>query len=392
MAAPLRVLQIVNSIALGGPVGGAERLGVTLARAFDRSQVQPLVAALWNWEPALEALWQRRLSDEGIPTVVGPRKNDRAPLRNFVDAVTTLARAVPGPVDIIHSQCDFGDVAAVLLRRQLRARGIVRTAHNEREWPKRPLRRLLLVNVLYPLAFDAELGVSQRAAAVLDRRPLARLLGRRGIVAHNALDLSRFDGLRATAEAARQHLNLPAWCGPVIGSVGRLTRQKGYEVLLAAAPRVLDRFSNVCFVIVGGGELADALAAQARALGIANHVYFTGVRDDIEAILPAFDLFVSSSLWEGLPTVVLEAMASGIPVAATRVSGTEELIEDGVSGILVAPGDPVQLADAILAGLARPAAGQVMAARAREFVMAHFDIRAIARQHEAIYRRLIESR
>jgi glycosyltransferase involved in cell wall biosynthesis len=389
MTSPLRVLQIVNSVALGGPVGGAERLGVTLARAFDRTQVQPMLAALWNWEPTLEALWQRRLTEEGIPTFIGPRKDDRAPLRNFTDAVRTLARAVPGPVDIIHSQCDFGDVAAVLLQNCLGAKRIVRTAHNEREWPKRPLRRVLLVNGLYPLAFDAELGVSRRAVEVLDRRPLARLLGRRSIVAHNALDLGRFAGPRVTVEAARKRLGLPARCGPVIGSVGRLTRQKGYDVLLAAAPRVFDRLPDACFVIVGGGELAETLAAQARGLGIAERVYFTGVRDDIETILPGFDLFVSPSLWEGLPTVILEAMAAGAPVAATRVSGTVELVQAGVTGVLVAPGDPIQLAEAILTSVARPEAGQVMAARAREYVSAHFDIRAVAQQHEALYRRLL---
>jgi glycosyltransferase involved in cell wall biosynthesis len=389
MTSPLRVLQIVNSVALGGPVGGAERLGVTLARALDRTQVQPMLAALWNWAPALEALWQQRLADEGIPTFVGPAKDDQAPLRNFMDAVTALARAVPGPVDIIHSQCDFGDVAAVLLRSRLGAKRIVRTAHNEREWPKRPLRRLLLVNGLYPLAFDAELGVSQRTVAVLDRRPLARLLGRRGIVAHNALDLSRFDGPRPSAKAARQRLNLPAGCGPVIGTVGRLARQKGYGVFLAAVPHVLGQYPNACFVIVGGGELADALAVQARDLGIAEHVVFTGVRDDVEAILPGFDLFISASLWEGLPTVLLEAMASGIPVVATRVSGTVELVEDGITGALVAPGDPVQLAEAILTCTARPEVGQAMAIRAREFVLAQFDIRSVARQHETIYRRLL---
>jgi glycosyltransferase involved in cell wall biosynthesis len=190
-------------------------------------------------------------------------------------------------------------------------------------------------------------------------------------------------------EAARQRLSLPARRGPVIGSVGRLTRQKGFEVLLAAAPRVFARLPNACFVIVGGGELAEALTAQARTLGIADRVYFTGVRDDIEAILPGFDLFVSSSLWEGLPTVILEAMASEIPVVATRVSGTVELVEDGVTGVLVAPGDPIQLAEAILTSIARPEVGQAMAARAREYMSAHFDIRTVAQQHEAIYRRLL---
>ena len=100
------------------------------------------------------------------------------------------------------------------------------------------------------------------------------------------------------------------------------------------------------------------------------------------------DLFVSSSLWEGLPTVLLEAMAAGVPVIATRVSGTIELVENGITGVLVAPGDPQQLATAILAALVQPASGQAMAARAREFVFARFDIAAVARQHEAIYQEL----
>jgi len=390
MTPPIRVLLIMNSIAIGGPVGGAERFGVALARALNRTSVQPLVAALWNWEPSLEASWQRQLADEGIPAIIGPAKDDRKPLRNFAAAVATLARTVPAPVDFIHSQCDFGDVAAVLLRRRLGARGVVRTAHNEREWAKRPWRRILLTDGIYPLIFDAELGVSQKVIDNLDRRPLARLLDRRGIVAHNALDFGRFtQNAHTDLNELRRSLGIPL-DAYVVGTVGRLVAQKGYDVLLAAAKMVLAQRSDVHFVIVGSGELADSLQDTANQMGIADHVCFTGARRDVEEILASMNLFVSSSLWEGLPTVILEAMAAHVPVIATRVSGTGELVEEGVTGILVAPGDPAGLAVAILSSMASPESAQAMAARASEFALAHFDIRAVARQHEALYRQLLQ--
>jgi glycosyltransferase involved in cell wall biosynthesis len=390
MMRPLRVLQIVNSIAIGGPVGGAERFGVALARALDRTQIQPLVAALWNWEPGLEASWQRLLAGEGIPAVVGPAKDDRQPLRNFIDAIRTLLRAVPAPVDIIHSQCDFGDIAALLLRRRLGARYVVRTAHNEREWAKRPWRRIIFTNGVYPLSYAAELGVSQQVVDNLDRRPLARLLRRRGIVAHNALDFGRFTHTEdLDRSVSRRSLEVPL-DACVVGTVGRLVPQKGLHVLLLAAKAVLTHRPDICFLIVGGGELADSLREEAQQLGISDRVRFTGVRQNVEEILAALDLFVSSSLWEGLPTAILEAMAAQVPVIATRVSGTVELVQDGVTGVLVEPGDPMQLAEAILAQAASPESSQLMATRARAFVLAHFDIKVVARQHEAIYRQLME--
>ncbi len=389
MMRPPRVLQIVNSIAIGGPVGGAERFGVALARALDRTQVQPLVAALWNWEPGLEASWQRLLTEEGIPTVVGPAKDDRQPLRNFIAAIGTISRAVPAPVDIIHSQCDFGDIAALLLRHRLGARYVVRTAHNEREWARRPWRRIVFTNGLYPLSFDAELGVSRKVVDNLDHRPLARLLRRRGIVAHNALDFGRFAHIEDVDRAvSRRNLEIPL-DACVVGTVGRLVPQKGLDVLLQAARTVLAHRPDIYFLIVGGGELADSLREQAQQLGISDRVRFAGIRRNVEEILAALDLFVSSSLWEGLPTVILEAMAAQVPVIATRVSGTVELVRDGVTGVLVEPGDPVQLADAILAQAALPESSRAMATQARAFVLAHFDINGVARQHEAIYRQLM---
>ncbi len=388
---PLRVLYLINGFAVGGPVGGAERFTLSLARALDRDQVEPVLAGLWQWDSPFEADWLARLRGEGLAAFVGAPKDDSAPLRNILDSIRALRAQLPAPVDIIHSQCDFGDLVALRLRRGLAARALLRTAHNEREWAKRPWRRVVFTNGLYPFVYRAELGVSQKVVSNLDARPLARLLGRRGILAYNALDFGRFDHRDAADRVeVRRGLGIPP-DAYVAGTVGRLAPQKGLDALLRAAERVLAQRADAWFVIVGSGELADALRALAAELGIAERVLFTGARQDVERLLPAFDLFVSSSLWEGLPTAILEAMAARVPVVATRVSGTVELVEDGETGLLAPPGDAAALAEVILWIMARPETAAEIAGRARPRAEAQFDISAIARQHEALYRNLMRN-
>src|SRR5690606_13770294 len=127
---------------------------------------------------------------------------------------------------------------ALLLRRKLGAQAAIRTVHNEREWPKRRLRRILLTSLAHPILMDAEFGVSQRVVEKLDARPVARLLGKRTQVLHNVLDFSRFDA-HMDRESAAMHLRAAlgiAHEAVLIGSVGRLTRQKGYDVLINAIP------------------------------------------------------------------------------------------------------------------------------------------------------------
>ncbi|MBW7883456.1 MAG: glycosyltransferase family 4 protein [Caldilineaceae bacterium] len=389
---PIRVLEIINGFALGSRMGGAERFGVELAIHLDPEQIAPIVAGLWEWDPPVEAQWRTVLKQKGIETVVGPAKDDRAPLRNFVDAVRSIRAQVREPVDIIHSHCDFGDVAAYLLRRPLRVKVLVRTAHNELEWAKRPWRRWLLVYGLYPFVYDAELGVSTRVVEVLDRRPLARFLRRRGRVTYNAVDLGRFAQRTAADGAAIRHaLGIPPGA-PLIGTVGRLTAQKGYHILLQAAPLVLAQRPDAHFVIVGGGEQEAELKALAHQHGIEPRVHFPGARRDVEAIYPAMDIFVSASLWEGLPTVIMEAMASGVPVVATRVAGTVELVRHGETGLLVPPNDPTELAGALLKQLDQRKQALAMARAAYDWVDSRFSIQGVARGHERLYRELLHTR
>ncbi|MCB0116709.1 MAG: glycosyltransferase [Caldilineaceae bacterium] len=386
---PLRVVQIVNGLALNTKMGGAERFGVELARHLDRDWIDPIVVGLWAWDAAAERPWRELLAGEGIRTVVGAPKDDSRAALNFKMSMDAIRRQFTEPVDIIHSQCDFGDVAAIWLRRALQAQILVRTSHNELEWAKRPLRRWLLVKGIYPFVYDLECGVSTRAVDVLDRRWTARLLRKRGVVVYNAINTRRFGPLpKDDVSALKRALGI-APDAPVIGSVGRFSEQKGYRYFLEAAALLARDLPQARFVLVGSGETESALKTQADALNLGEKIIFTGARDDVETLLPIMDVFVSSSLWEGLPTVILEAMLAETPVVATAVAGTTELVEDGVTGALVPAADVAQLAAAVRSMLADPVLSAAMAQRGRDFVRARFDIEQIARQQEDLYRQLL---
>ena len=136
----------------------------------------------------------------------------------------------------------------------------------------------------------------------------------------------------------------------MVGTVGNFTAKKDQATLLRALAELSPAGRDVVAVLVGLGPLEEELRALAVELGIGGRVRFPGSRDDVFALLPAFDVFVLSSRFEGLPIALLEAMATGVAPVATRVGGIPEVITDGQDGLLVDPGDP-----ATLARRARPA-------------------------------------
>lgn len=209
------------------------------------------------------------------------------------------------------------------------------------------------------------------------------------VVIPNGIDLARLAGPTSpeAAAALRREFGLPAERRVVI-TVGRLAPNKGQQHLVAAAPAVLARFPAVHFLLVGEGEARPALTAQIAALGLEGHVTLAGRRDDVPALLRGSDVFVFPSLAEGFALALLEALAVGLPVVATRVGGAEEAITSGENGFLVPPGDPEALAAALIALLdLSPTALAAMRAAARR-AATRFDLRHTAAQTLALYRRL----
>ncbi len=386
----VRVLQIVSGLSVEGPLGGAGRFVIELARALDRAAIEPMIAAIWDYHTGFEQKWSEQLTAEGVPNIIAAAWDEAAPYRSCVRSLRALQARGDFSADILHSHGEFTDLAAIYLRRPLRAKHIMRTVHNALEWPKRPVYGRFFSNVPYPLAFDQEAAVSQQATHNLNARPLAQLRRQQARYIPNAINFRRFDNLQVDRVKKRLELGLPA-TSPVIGTVGRLAATKGFEYLISAAPAVLAQQPDVSFLIVGDGVEADHLRAQAQALGVAERVHFAGARSDIEEILATIDLFVSTSLVEGLPTVILESMAAQVPVVASRVPGNEELVTDGETGLLVPAANPSELASAITAALARPEYMRHLAGEAYRMVRERFSIEAVAHQYADLYVELLHS-
>ena len=142
---------------------------------------------------------------------------------------------------------------------------------------------------------------------------------------------------------------------PVVLTIGRLTHMKGQWSLIDAVPGLAARFPGLAVVLLGDGPLRTSLQARAASLGISAHVVFAGHRPDARRLLAAADVFVLPSRHEGMPLAALEAMEAGLPVVATRVIGSAEVVDDGVTGALVRAGDPAELGAAVARLLADPA-------------------------------------
>lgn len=179
---------------------------------------------------------------------------------------------------------------------------------------------------------------------------------------------------------------------PVIGNVAHFADHKGHRYLVEAAQQVIQREPRARFVLVGDGDLRAVIEEQVKALGLDASVIFTGFRADIPQVLAAFDLFVLSSHMEGMGSVLLEAMAMGRPIVATRVGGIPELIEDGVEGLLVPPRDPKALAGAILSLLADPDKRLRMGLAGRRKVAQGFSVEQMVAKTEKVYLELFKAK
>lgn len=173
----------------------------------------------------------------------------------------------------------------------------------------------------------------------------------------------------------------------IFGTVARLVRQKGHIWLLEAIPAVLERFPQARWRFAGDGELRPQLEARAAELGISHAVEFLGSRRDVQELLGTFDCFILPSLWEGFPNVLLEAMAAGLPVIATAVEGSVELVVEGETGRLVPKESAAALSAAMLELAGSKELCQAMGERGRKRVEEHFSLQQQIGAFEALFDR-----
>lgn len=360
-----RVLWLAKGLGLGG----AERLLVTSAAHIDTSRFDVQIAYLLAYKdafvPDLQAagvmvhcLDQRRALD--------PRWTLQ--LRRFVRRES---------IDVVHTHMP---VPAVGARLALLGTG-VRLVHTEHNVWDRYRRLTYWANAVTYRRNSAVIAVSQAVADTI--KPWSAPRQGRVTVVHHGVEVGQAVRDGASSARARAMLGLPPEAF-VIGTVGNLTAKKDQATMLAAVARLKADIPVLRLVLVGSGPLETELKEQARRLGISDIVLFTGMRNDVPAILPALDVFCLSSSHEGLSIALVEALLTGLPTVATNVGGLPEVITHEIEGLLVPPADPAAFAAALRRLYDEPASRQAMSlaavARAR-----YFDAGAATRRIEQIY-------
>jgi len=208
------------------------------------------------------------------------------------------------------------------------------------------------------------------------------------VVIPNGVDAQRFAHPRPRS-AVRQELGIPD-SAPVIGTVGRTDPVKGHRFLIEAMAGIAHHFPHARLVVVGAKVTPEfaALRRLAVIFGVDDKVVFTGAREDAPDLLAAMDLFVLPSLSEGMSNALLEAMAAGLPIVATAAGGNPEVIGEDGAGVLVKPGSPAELAEAICPLLHDPEAARAMGGRARRRVVERYGLAQVASAYCSIYDRL----
>ena len=324
-------IKVVQVLATGGN-GGAQESLFGLVTGLDRSRYDVCVVALSNGSSV------RRLQRSGIATMVIDEPDDAI----AVGALTAhLARIQP---DILHNHMFRAEIVGTKAALALGAAGyprpyVLSTVHSSRvrsAEDRDALRRLT------PF-MDRLIAVSN---AIVRKIEDEGYTGAPISLVYNGVDLDRYDHQEACCTLKEEYDMEPD--AQIVGVVARLEPEKGHATLLEAWPAVLRACPNAYLLVVGEGSRCDALKQQAADLGIGHRVVFTGRREDVPAVTAALDVAVLPSYREAQGLSVLEAMALSRPVVASNVGGIPEMIQDGITGLLVPPRDPQALAGAIV--------------------------------------------
>lgn len=371
----MSVLKIMHIIS-GGEFGGAERHILNLASSVNPRLIDTTVCCLFS------APFFKIAADAGVNVFVIPMRSkfDLGIVGKLVD------NSIERDIDIIHTHGVRANLLGRLAARQAGQKKVVTTIHSllERDYPN------FLTRQINCWTERLTRNWSDHFIAVSDG--LKNQLIARGVpedkvtVIHNGIVLEEFSAPEEP-DTFRKRLGLDPMT-PLVGIVARLHAVKGHYYFLQAAREILSQQPDVRFMIVGDGPYRSFLEGEARRMGIAGQVIFTGFVDDVRSLMASLNLLVISSLWEGFGLTAIEAMTIGLPVLATDVGGLPEVVRHGETGFLVPPADAAALAKGIMWLLNHPANAEELAKRGLEVVRKEFTADKMARRTEELYRRL----
>jgi glycosyltransferase involved in cell wall biosynthesis len=361
----INVLQLVE----GFGWGGAEKKLFELVKCMNREKFHTTICSL-----GMNDNLQHEAESLGVDIVTIVRKK-----RIDLSLIPKVAHLMnERQIDVVMTTLFYADVLGPIAGKFSRVKAVF-------SWETISAPEWLYKRRLWPYRFairycDRVIAVSEATARFLKEK--------RGVPADKVLvipygvNLEKFN--LNTKNEIRKEFGLNAKdC--VIGVVGRLHPQKGHVYLIDAAVQIVKEFPDTKFVFAGDGDLRHELEERIKARQLEKHFLFVGYRMDIANVMSSFDIFVLPSLYEGLPNVVLEAMASGKPVVATSVDGTVEAVVDGETGYLVQPTDVEALQKALLRLLGDRELARKMGKKGRERVEQIFSLEKQVRSFEELY-------
>jgi glycosyltransferase involved in cell wall biosynthesis len=362
----LRIAHLIYSPA----VGGSEMIAADICGQLDRSVFDPLILFMYQ----TPGLMPEILSERNVPTC----NLNQTRVKRLFGPLLSFKALVGLKIDLLHvhhvplwqniwQAAKLAKIPVILTEHAKYS--ISRSIKLQEACGKAARKANCFTTVSKDLKnyFVKEIGISEESITVIP----------------NGVDTSRFTP--GPKNGVLQELLPYKFAGKVLISIGRLTEAKDQITLLSAMELLKKQGRNIFLIVVGDGELRIPLEKEIAQKDLTHCVYLAGSRSDVYRLLPGADAFILSSKREGVPMSILEAMAAGLPVIATKVGGIPEVIKDGQNGILVPPEDQNSLANAICRILDDPGFAANLGSRARTTVEENYSIQAVTEAYTKIY-------
>lgn len=372
---PINILHVISKL----PVGGVENQLLMILGKYDRGKLSPIVCSLSD-----KGEIGREIEEAGIEVIPLNKLRHTFDWTMVKDIYNLIKKK---NVKIVRTHLYHANLYGRLAARIAKVPCIVASVHDTYTYTMDKKLHRRIINKCLSRFTDKIVAVSE--AVKKDILKYDDISDDKIIVIHNGIDKGGFQNINR--ELIRSNLAISPEV-QVIGMVGRLSLQKGQKYLLKAVSKIRDRFPKIVLLIVGDGPLRNELESYARSLDIMKNTIFLGSRRDIPAILSSMDIFVFPSLWEGLPSTLIEAMAAGKPIIATDITPNKEIINSEKVGILVPAKNSDALASSIDLLLHNKDLSEDLGKAAKERAFSHFNIKATVDRYTTLFENILRGK
>lgn len=370
----INVLHIIDS----GGLYGAEIMLLNLMMEQVKLGMKPILASI-----GLPGEKEKTIESEAHRRLLKVHLFRMRPGPNLFGAISILKFARQHNVSLIHTHGYKANIFFGLMPKIVRRIPMVTTLHGW-TWVG-GFNRICFYEWLEGISFhfvDQIVLVNEK----IKQHPRLRILPKNSIsIIENGISISR----RTNQVNLRQDISRFAKKGFTIGAIGRLSSEKGFELLIESIAEMVSEGKDFYLVLLGEGKLKNVLEKRGEALGLKDRLLLPGYVVDAASYMPLFDLFILSSFTEGLPMVLLEAMAAEIPIVATNVGGVAKTLNNGSAGLLIKPGSKKDLKNAVLSISKDPKTVNLRVSNAKQRVQEKYSSRAMALKYKTIYKTIL---